>query len=60
MNNAVRKYENMRESGHNDHTQEIAQYLAYYFKTVWQKAGLNWTSDNEAEIQTLAEYITEH
>lgn len=40
-----------------DHTPEVAKYLAYYFKTVWERAGLNWTSDNEAEIQTLAEYI---
>ena len=43
-----------------DHTKEIAQYLAYYFKTVWLKAGLKWENDNEAEIQTLAEYITNH
>ncbi len=41
-----------------DHTADIAQYLAYYLKTVWIKAGLKWTTDNEAEIQTLAEYIT--
>jgi hypothetical protein len=54
----MKNYDNARDYKI-DHTQEIAKYLTYYFKIVWQKAGLNWTNDNEAEMQTLAEYITE-
>ena len=52
------KYNNMGATK-TDHTPEIAQYLIYYMKTVWLKAGLQWTSDNDAEMQTLAEYIVE-
>lgn len=31
-----------------DYAKEI---LVHYFETVWRQAGLNWTSDNQAEIE---------
>lgn len=37
---------------------ELTQYLVCYFKMVLLEAGLNWKSDNDAEMQTLAEDIT--
>lgn len=56
---AAHKYEEMRDKVYPDHTPEIAQYLTYYMKKAWQAAGLTWSRDNDAEMQTLAEYITE-
>jgi len=35
-----------------------ARLLKHYFRTVWERAGLGWTSDNEAELDDLAELLT--
>lgn len=50
-------YRNARDT-QIDHTEEIAKYLSYYMSKAWEAAGLKWERDNDAEMQTLAEYIT--
>ena len=35
------------------------QLLSHYFKTVFKKAGLNWDSDNDSEMQELVDCIIE-
>ena len=41
-----------------DNQRDIArQLLIHYFRTVWTKAGLKWTSDNDAEIDALVEVL---
>ena len=39
-----------------DQTQ-IEQFLTHYFRTVWEAAGLKWTSENYAEMSELARLI---
>ncbi len=33
------------------------ELATYYFRLLAKKAGVNWDSDNDAEIATLIEYI---
>ena len=33
--------------------------LKYYLKMVWEKSGLKWDSDNDAEIDNMVENIIE-
>jgi hypothetical protein len=34
--------------------------LLHYIRFVWQKAGIEWTGDNEAEVLALGELLTRH
>ena len=36
---------------------EAQKSLVYYFKRVWEEAGLRWDSDNQGEIEALVEDI---
>ena len=36
---------------------EKAKTLKYYFRTLFEKSGLEWTSDNDAEIESIIEEI---
>lgn len=40
-------------------TQRAAELLAHYFRIVFEKAGLKWDSDNDAEIRSAVEAIVE-
>lgn len=31
--------------------------LEFYFRTVWEKAGLKWDYDNSSEIETIVDLI---
>jgi hypothetical protein len=32
--------------------------LKFYIKTLWEKAGMNWSSDNDAEFDGIFESIS--
>jgi len=36
---------------------EATELLTHYFRTVWERAGLTWTSDNYAEIEALVDAL---
>lgn len=36
---------------------QATSLLAHYFKVVFEASGLNWNSDNEAEIKNLVDCI---
>lgn len=41
-----------------DYKRQAAVILAHYLKTAFNSAGLPWTSDNQAEIETVVDFIT--
>lgn len=34
-----------------------ARVLVYYLKTLWERAGMEWTADNEAEVRSIIEDV---
>ena len=40
-----------------DHKHESKKLMKHYFKLIATNAGLDWTSDNDAEIDALVEYL---
>lgn len=40
-------------------TGSAASILAYYLRKTWERAGLGWTADNEAEIEEAMQEIVE-
>ncbi len=36
---------------------EVSNMLVFYFKTVWEKAGLKWEFDNESEVRGIVNVI---
>jgi len=32
--------------------------LKFYIRTLWEKAGMNWSSDNDAEFDSIFESIS--
>lgn len=36
-------------------SERAARVLVYYVRTIWQRAGLEWTSDNESEVRGIIE-----
>jgi hypothetical protein len=39
------------------HNKIAAETLAWYFKRVFEKSGLKWDSDNDAEIRQIVDDI---
>lgn len=37
--------------------EEAKRYLVYYFRLIAERAGLNWDSDNDAEIEVAVDLI---
>jgi len=37
--------------------QQATKLLTYYFRLIAQKAGVNWDSDNNAEVEQIIEAI---
>ena len=42
-----------------DHEKEAKELLTYYLRKVWEKAGLNWNADNQAEAEGIADHLIE-
>lgn len=40
-----------------DKRESAKKLLRHYFRMVWQKAGLTWDADNDAEINDLADLL---
>lgn len=40
-------------------TDRVVTLLAFYMRRAWEGAGLGWDSDNEAEMESLADAIAE-
>ena len=38
-------------------TANAERVLIYYIRTVWERSGLKWDSDNEAEVRGIVEDI---
>jgi hypothetical protein len=36
---------------------DAADLLIFYMRRVWEEAGLNWQSDNSAEMRTLVDKL---
>lgn len=41
------------------HTSEAVSILTHYFRQVYEEAGLEWTSDNSADIHGMIETIVD-
>lgn len=41
----------------NKHAREAARLLSYYFRLIAKKSGVNWDSDNDAEVAQIIEEI---
>lgn len=37
--------------------EEAKRYFLYYFRLIAEKSGMNWDSDNDAEIETAVDLI---
>lgn len=40
-----------------DYKRQAAAILAHYLKTAFKAAGLPWTGDNQAEIETVVDFL---
>lgn len=40
-----------------DAKHEAKKLLRYYFRLIAEGAGINWTSDNDAEIDAIVEFL---
>lgn len=40
-----------------DHKHEAVKLATYYFRLIAREAGINWDSDNNAEIEALVDFI---
>ena len=38
---------------------EAKRLLAHYLRTVWERAGLKWDADNQAEVEDIVDLLIE-
>jgi hypothetical protein len=41
----------------NSNAQQAADLLKHYFRKLAEKSGMDWTSDNDTEIENVIEYL---
>ncbi len=39
--------------------EDAKRLLTHYFRMVWEKAGLKWDSDNDAEVEDIIDYLAD-